>query len=47
MPSSTIVSHNLKELFRIHILKASKNLKDLNQIRSPEPGLQGSETQYP
>ena len=47
MPSSIIVSHNLKELFRIYILKASKNLKDLNQIRSREPGLQGSETQYP
>ena len=47
MPSFTIVSPNLKELFRIRILKASKNLKDLNQIRSQEPGLQGSETQYP
>ena len=28
-------------------MKASKNLKDLNQIRSREPGLQGSETKYP
>ena len=47
MPSSTIVSHNLKELFRIHILKASNNIKDLNQIHSQEPGLKGSQTQYP
>ena len=29
MPSSTIVSHNLKELFRNHILNASENLEDL------------------
>ena len=41
MPSSTIVSQNLKELFRIYIIKASKTIKDLNQIRSQEPGLQG------
>ena len=34
MPSSTFVSYNLKELLRIHILKASTNLKDLNQICS-------------
>ena len=47
MPSSTIVSHNLKELFRIHILNASKKLENLNQICSQVPGLQGSETQYP
>ena len=47
MSSPAIVSHNLKELLRIHILKAFKNLKDLNQIRSQKPGLHGSETQYP
>ena len=29
MPSPTIISHNLKELLRIHILKAFKNLKRL------------------
>ena len=47
MPSPAIISHNLKELLRIHILKVFKNLKDFNQIRSQKPGLQGSETQYP
>ena len=44
MLSSAIASHNLKEPLRIHILKAFKNLKDLNQIRSQKPGLQGRET---
>ena len=47
MPSPTIISHNLEELPRIHILKTFKNLKDFNQIRSQKPGLQGSKTQYP
>ena len=46
MPSPATISHNLRELLRIHILKAFKNFKDLNQIRSQKPGLQGSETQY-
>ena len=39
MSSPAIISHNLKELLRIHILKAFKNLKDLNQSRSHKPGL--------